>query len=91
MAKIEMILTREEIQKEIPYHLICQTRYGRIWDTMRRKMLWNKIFTEEEKEKTEKMFRQAYTWYTKGIPDTVRMDFSTYLLWDKIRSFCLAI
>lgn len=91
MAKIEMLFTREEIQKEISYQLICHTRYGSVWDTMRRKVLWDMVFSEEEKEKAEKMFRQTYTWYVKGIPDTVRMDFSTYLLWDRIESFCCAI
>ena len=88
MAKIEMIFTSEEIIKEIPYQFICQTRYSSIWDTMRRKVLWNNVFTEEEKEQVERMFRQTYTWCTKGITDTVRMDFYTYLLWDKIRKFC---
>lgn len=91
MAMIEIVLTREEIQKKIPYQFICQTRYGSVWNRLYRKFLWNDFFNEEEKEKAEKMFRQTHTWYTKGIPDTVRMDFSVYSLWDKVENFCWAV
>lgn len=89
MATIEMILTAEEIQREIQYQLICQTRYGSRWNTMRRKLKWNDEFTDDEKLKAEKLFSQSHSWSIgKGIPNTVRMNLETYRLWDKIGKFC---
>ena len=88
---IEIILTSKEINENIPYKMICETRYSNIWNTRKCKLMWNKEFTETEKEKAEKMFRQTYTWYTKGITEFVRMDFATYRLWDKVARFCYSI
>lgn len=89
MATIEMLLTADEIQKNIPYQLICQTRYGSIWNTMRRKLKWNDEFTDDEKLKAERLFSQAHSWSVgKGIPNTVRMNLTEYALWDKIGRFC---
>lgn len=87
---LEMVLTREEIEKSIPYKFVCTTRYGSIWNTMRREMRWNKEFSFAEQEMAEKLFRQSHVWFTKGIPDTVRMDFQTYELWHKIAKFCMS-
>ena len=46
MAKLMMILTSQEVHASIPYSLICMTRYGAHWDTMRRKRRWKMEFTE---------------------------------------------
>lgn len=92
MAAIELVMSREEINNAIPYNLICQTRYGSKWDTMRRRLQWNKNFTDNEKERAEKIFRQSHIWsVSKGVPDTVRMDLSTYALWMKIAGFCSSL
>ena len=92
MATIEMIFTKEEIQKEIPYQFICHTRYGSRWNTMRRKLKWNDKFTDTEKQDAEKLFRQAHSWSVgNGIPDTVRMNLSTYGLWTKVAKFCFEL
>lgn len=88
---IELIFTKEEINKNIPYNMICETRYGSVWNTMKRRLLWNNEFTKEEKENAEKMFRQTHTWYTKGVTESVRMDFSTYRLWNKVTEFCCCL
>lgn len=85
---IEMILTNDEVKENIPYAMICETRYSTSWNTMRRKRMWKMDFTEDEREKAEKMFKQAYSWYTKGITETIRMDIATYRLWNKIARFC---
>lgn len=91
MAVIELILTREDVQKEIPYHFICQTRYGSVWNTMRRKLKWNHRFKDSEKTDVEKLFRQAHSWFINGVPDTVRMSFATYCLWNEIYKFCTTL
>lgn len=88
---IEMVFTNEEVKLNIPFEMICQTRYSSIWNTMKRKLLWNQVFTEVEKEKAEKIFRQAYSWYINGIAEYVRIDFEMYRLWDKIARFCCSI
>ena len=92
MAMIEVVMTSEEVSKNIPYQMICQTRYGSVWNTMKRKLRWNKEFSDNEKEKAEKIFRQAHSWFVgKGILDTVRMDFPTFELWNKIEKFCCSL
>lgn len=89
MATIEMVFTAEEIHRKIPYHFICQTRYGSIWNTMRRKLKWNNEFSEDEKVDSEKIFRRAYNWSVgNGVPESVRMNLKTYFLWNKIEKFC---
>lgn len=85
---IEIVLAIEEVNENIPYQMICETRYSAAWNTMRRKRFWKKDFTEAEKEKAEKIFRQAHSWYTKGVAEAVRMDLPTYRLWNKIARFC---
>lgn len=90
--EIELILTKEEINQSIPYNMICQTRYGSIWDTMRRKLRWNAEFSDDEKSKAEKIFRQTHNWSVgNGIPDTVRMHLSEIKLWNKIEMFCMSL
>lgn len=88
---LEMVLTREEVEENIPYKLICLTRYGNVWDTMRRKLSWNKEFSTLEKEIAEKLFKQSHVWLVNGIPNTVRMDFQTCGLWHKIAKFCMSL
>lgn len=92
MAKLEIVLSRDEVQKQIPYAMICETRYGAVWETMRRKRLWKESFTESEKEIAYKLFRQAHSWYLgKGIPDEVRMSLNTRCMWDRLAAFCCSL
>ena len=86
-----MILSIEEVKENIPYQMICETRYSAAWNTMRRKRFWKKDFSETEREKAEKMFKQAHSWCIKGVTETVRMDFPTYRLWKKIIRLCYSI
>lgn len=89
---IEVVLTDEEVNRNIPYNMICQTRYSRIWNTMHRKIRWNKEFSEIERFKAEKIFCQAYKWSVGyGLPESVRFDLVTYDLWKKIERFCCSL
>lgn len=85
---IEFVLSGKEIEENIPYRTICNTRYGSVWNTMRRKQRWVTEFSIVEQEAAEEIFRQAYRWYTKGVPNSVRIDHLTLELLDKITEFC---
>lgn len=88
--KLDIILTRSEVNERIPYALICQTRYGSRWNTMKRKRIWAEMFTEAERNAANsRLFMQAHRWHlSKGVPEEVRMCTSTYLLWQKLGEFC---
>ena len=86
--RIEFVLSGDEIEKSIPYKTICNTRYGSIWNTMQRKKRWVTEFSTVEQEAAEEIFRQAYRWYTKGVPNSVRIEYLTLQLLDKIVEFC---
>ena len=85
---IELVLSGEEIKENIPYSIICMTRYGSVWDTMKRKRRWNTEFSLVEQEVAEEIFRQAHRWLTNGVPNSTRMEFLTFELWNKIAEFC---
>lgn len=92
MATLEMVFSRDEVECEIPFRVIVETRYGSIWDTGCRKRRWIQKFTEQERDKACRLFRQAHGWYLgRGIPDTVRMSVATYRLWEKLGAFCCSI
>lgn len=89
--KIEFILSRKDVEENIPYKMICSTRYGSIWDTMRRKKKWSTEFSITEQEVAEELFRQMQRWYMKGIPNNVRIEYLTLELLDKIAEFCFTL
>lgn len=89
MPKMKLVFTRDEIERNIPYAMICESRYGSSWDTMRRKRAWKFQFTESEQRTADKLFKLAHTWYlVKGLPDEYEMTFEKYELWGKIARFC---
>lgn len=90
--KMMLVLSREEVHREIPYAVICETREGSAWNTCRRRRLWNGMFTKAEKEAATRLFRMAHRWYlTTGVPEEVTMTMSTMRLWQKLGEFCSAI
>jgi len=92
MAKLLLTMSSEEVHSDIPYALICMTRYGSGWNTMRRKRLWKAEFSDEEKASASRLFSQSHNWTLgKGVPDKVTMSVSTYRLWQKLGAFCASI
>lgn len=90
--KMMLVLSREEVRREIPYALICETREGSIWNTGRRRRIWKDMFTKSEKEAATRLFRTAHLWHlTTGVPEEVTMTMSTIRLWHKLGKFCAAI
>ena len=92
MAKIDFIITfsSNEVNQKIPYALICQARYGSMWNTSKTQREYERKFTEEEREESETIFRQAHKWYiTSGVPNQVSMPMKTFILWLKLVEFCV--
>lgn len=87
-----LVLSREDVHKDIPYGVICETRESSRWDTGRRRRLWKELFTEKEREAATRLFGLAHRWYlTSGVPDEVKMTLSTLTLWTKLGAFCASI
>ena len=87
--KMEIVFTQDEIKANIPYQMICMTRYGSVWNTMRRKRKWVEEFTAYERERLNAMCRQTYSWTcTTGLPESLRMSMNTYRLWNRLAEFC---
>lgn len=94
MARCEtfLVLTSEEVHGNIPYAMVCMTRFGAYWNTMRRKRRWKAEFTEQEREAATKLFNLSYRWtLVTGVPDEVKMTPKTYALWMKLGDFCSSI
>lgn len=92
MAKLEIILTADEVRENIPYMLICETKESSVWYTGRRRRRWNLEFSEAERKAASRLFSLAYRWSLRtGVPDEVRMSLSTYTLWGKLAAFCASI
>lgn len=92
MAKLMIVLTAEEVHSDIPYSMVCMSRYGGSWNTMHRKRRWKAEFTEAEREASSRLFSQSHNWLLgRGVPDEVRMTLATYSLWQKLGSFCASI
>lgn len=89
--RIEFVLSDKEIEENIPYKIICNTRYGSVWNTMHRKKRWMTEFSIVEQEAAEEFFRQTHKWYTKGVPNNVRIEYLTLELWNKIAEFCFTL
>lgn len=90
--KLMMVFDHEDIIKEIPYALICETHETSCWNTFRRKRFWNTVFNEKEQKACERLFRQAKSWHlSKGVPDSLTLTKETLVLWKKLGEFCAAL
>lgn len=88
-AIVYLKLTRDEVNRKIPYAMICEMRYGSRWNTGRRFRAWLSQFSGAEREAAAKLFKQAYSWHlVKGVPDEVKMRATTFALWMKLAEFC---
>ncbi len=92
MAKLMIVLSRDEVQSTIAYPLICETMCGSRWGTGRRRRAWIAEFTEEERRACSRLKNIAYDWYCrKGVPDRVIMYSQTFALWNKLELFCATL
>jgi hypothetical protein len=87
-----IIMTRDEVQRNIPYAMICETRWGATWENSRRRRRWAAEFTERERDHAYDLFKMAYKWYLKtGVPEEVKMSTQTLVLWSKLAEFCASL
>lgn len=87
-----LILNRDEIQKQIPYAVVCETMSGARWNTGRRKRLMKQCFTQTEIDAIYRMHKQARTWHlVKGVPDELRITPHILALWNLLAAFCCEI
>ena len=92
MAKMMLELSHDEVNREIPYVMVCMGRYGSTWGTMHRKRRWAAEFTEREKKAATKLFAKSHEWtLTRGVPDSVVMRVETFKLWQKLGDFLSSI
>lgn len=90
--RVMLVLEHDEIQKNIPYALICETRSGSRWCTGTRRRRWTQEFNESERKAAAKLFHLAHQWYlVKGVPEEVRMSMGTMALWNKLGAFCASL
>ena len=90
--KFYLEFDHDEIEREIPFRVICEARYGARWDTGRRRRRWLAEFTEAERKKANECFRKSHIWYlSKGVPDNVKMTVDTYHFWQKLGDFCASL
>lgn len=88
-VEIRMKLTRDEVNANIPYPVICSVRYSSAWDTRKVRNRWHEEFDEETRKEAESLFRQSHMWYLKtGVPDVVEMSGRTFALWLRLGEFC---
>ena len=82
-------LSKDEIEKKIPYAVVAETMSSSIWNTGRRKRLMQKYFTKAEIEEADRLHRIARNWYIyKGVPEEAQMTMDTYYLWHRLANFC---
>lgn len=91
-CEVYMALTREQINRNIPYQLVCETCGGSRWDTGTRKRRWEAEFSPAERRAADRLIRQAQTWTLKrGALASVKMPGAVYDLWQKLGDFCASL
>ncbi|MBR6982100.1 MAG: hypothetical protein IKH75_00980 [Ruminococcus sp.] len=84
-------LEPEEVRDVIDYPLIGECVHLSIWNTGKRRRLYDSTFTQEEKEKIPDITRKAGRWAVYGIKDHVQISVDELALWKKLGSFCLQL
>lgn len=90
--RMYLVLEHDEVQKEIPYALVCETMEGARWRSGKRRRLMKAWFSDVEISRIYELKSLAHRWYlTKGVPDEVKMTVDTYQLWQKLADFCMEL
>ena len=90
--RVCLVLTREQVERDIPFKMVCEARNGSRWDTFTRKRRWAAEFTSAEMTAATTLCRQAQNWTLgKGVPASVRMTETTFDLWKKLGDFCASL
>ncbi len=90
--KLMITYSHDEIQEELPYEIIGETASRSIWETGKRKRLWDAAFSENEKEACRRIIRQAKSWLLgKGVPEEITMSLKTRELWYRLADLCFQL
>lgn len=82
-------LSHEEVQKNLPYQFICETMSSNRWSTLRRKRLYEAVFTRKEREEIAEIRRLSNSWHLKnGVPESYTLSGMKLALWHKVAEFC---
>lgn len=89
--RVILMLTREQVEQDIPYKTICAAKNSPLWDSYTCANRWSKEFSGAETTDAEVLFKQADKWMQNGIPATVRMSEAAFDLWLKLGAFCSSL
>ena len=90
--KLYLEFDHDEIQRELPYQIICETTEGARWNTGKRKWIYNQLFNEKDRESCRAIMKKAHSWTLgRGVPESVTMTPRTYTLWKKLGDFCASL
>lgn len=86
-----IVLNRNEVSK-LPYALICEVIGSGKWNSGQRRRKYAEAFTKYERRKCKELYELSVDWHLRrGIPDTVRMQSQTLILWRRLADFCAAL
>lgn len=84
-----IVLSRDEINQQIPYAVVCETMSGAHWGTTKRVRLMRERFTQSEIDTIYRIHQQARIWYlVKGVPEELRITPHILALWHRLAAFC---
>ena len=78
-----------ELRSILHYQLIVECIGSDRWQTGTNKRRLNEHFTNNELTNIQKIYRRAYRWYTKELPKNIIIDEKEYLLWMKLKQYCI--
>ena len=81
-------LDHDEIQKDIPYRLIAETTRRSVWDTGKRRRLFDQEFDTFERGACLSIIAQAKAWEKNGAPEKTSLSVFTLSLWERLADFC---
>lgn len=87
-AGIYIVMTRDVVQRNIPYAVVAEVMGGARWNTGKRKRLMKEQFTEDEMDAANRLYATAMRWLYHGVPGEVKMTGRTLALWHKLAAFC---
>lgn len=87
-----LVLNHDEINRQIPYAVVCEGMSSSRWSTTKRVRLMRERFTDTEIDAIYRLHQQARTWYLiKGAPEELRIQPHILALWHKLAAFCCEI
>ena len=79
----------EYVRLTIPYQIIAETTSMSIWETGRRRRLFNQMFNETERKSCYEIIKTAKRFAFRGIPaDGMKASAHTLALWRRLADFC---